>query len=192
MQKNWKTKINHFGGSPVDGAGKSTTAKLLAEKLNLPIEHHGPVKSLEEGKNEYFNFVNGPKYSVIKDRFAMGEVTYSQIYRNYKADYMKELEEALMEKYDAHLFFITGDADFLQKRLEKRGEDFLQIEDLQHISDLCNEYYEDSILPKTKLFAEVGSEKNCDIILKVLDGRLLHEQITSAIKACLYKIGGQK
>lgn len=136
--------------------------------------------------------MNGPKYSVIKDRFAMGEVTYSQIYRNYKADYMKELEEALMEKYDVHLFFITGDTDFLQKRLEKRGEDFLQMEDLQHISDLCNEYFEESILPKTKLYAEAGSQRNCNIILSVLDGKLIQEVISSAIKAHLYKLEEDK
>ena len=102
----------------IDGVGKSTVAQKVSEMLNLPIEHHGPVKSMEEGRNEYFDFLEKCNYSVVKDRFAMGEETYSIIYRGYKADYMRELEKELMKKFKVKLFFITGDDNFIKNRLE--------------------------------------------------------------------------
>lgn len=150
----------------IDGVGKSTIAENLAKILNLPIEHHGPVKSMQEGKDEYFNFIKNCNYSVIKDRFAMGEETYSIIYRNYKADYMRDLEKALAEKFDVYLFFITArDEQFVIKRLQERGEDFLDLKDFSRIKELAHKYYEGFSLPKRMLFAEDGSFYNTLFIL---------------------------
>lgn len=150
----------------IDGTFKSTVCEKLSKKLNLPVEHHGPVKDLEAGKKEYFDFVNNCNYAVIKDRFAMGERTYSLIYRGYKADYMKELEDALQEKFDVFLFYLTAEDEFIKRNLEKRGEDFLKMEDLKHIHSLCDEYYKEStILQKYKLDAEVGSDLLTEIII---------------------------
>ena len=56
-----------------DGAGKSTIAERLHEVLGYPVEHHGPVKSYEEGRKEYFDDVKNINYPVIKDRFFEGE-----------------------------------------------------------------------------------------------------------------------
>lgn len=147
-----KPKLIIFEG--IDGAGKSTLAKEIGKILNLPIEHHGPVKNKEEGKKEYFDFLKKCNYSVIKDRFMMGEETYSIVYRGYKADYMEELENKLKQKFDVYLIFIDANKNLIEKRLKERGEDFLNLKDISKISKLCNEYYEKSSLNKIKIYGE--------------------------------------
>lgn len=165
MTKNNNEKPTLIIIEGIDGVGKSTVAKKISEMLNLPVEHHGPVKSMEEGKKEYFDFIEKCDYSVVKDRFAMGEETYSIIYRGYKADYMRDLEKALMEKFKVKLFFITGEDDFIKHRLQSRGEDFLDLNDFSKTKKLAHDYFENSILPKRMLMAENGSLMNAFIIL---------------------------
>lgn len=152
-----------------DGSGKSTIAELLSKQLNYPIEHHGPVKSLEEGYNEYFNCVNNTNYSVVKDRFYFGEKVFAPLYRGYEADYFPKLEKALMEKFNVILVLVYAPFHVIEKRLEERGEDFVQPEHIRHCYDKVIEIFKDSSLPKVVIdTASTSVENNTTRIIRQL------------------------
>jgi len=131
-----------------DGAGKSTIAEGLSEILGYPVEHHGPVKSHEEGFNEYFNCVKETNYSVIKDRFYEGERIFAPLYRGYEASYFPYLEQELIEKFNVILVLVYAPFPVIEKRLEERGEDFVRPEHFRYCFDKVVEIFNDSILPK--------------------------------------------
>jgi deoxyadenosine/deoxycytidine kinase len=131
-----------------DGAGKSTIAEALSNALGYPVEHHGPVKSYEEGKAEYFGDIERIDYSVIKDRFHEGEKIFAPIYRGYEADYFDELEKQLVEKFNVMLVLVRPPYYIIEDRLIERGEDFVKKEDWGKAYDAVNTVYHQSSLPK--------------------------------------------
>lgn len=131
-----------------DGSGKSTIAQELSNILGYPVEHHGPVKSYEEGYNEYFGDIERINYSVIKDRFHEGEKIFAPIYRNYEADYFTQLEEELMKKFNVLLISCYAPLTTIKQRLEERGEDFVKPEHVEHCFNKVINVYDESKLPK--------------------------------------------
>lgn len=140
-----------------DGAGKSTVAQELQKVLGYPVEHHGSVKSYEDGKHEYFSNIEKINYSVIKDRFHEGEQVYAPIYRGYTADYFPELEKALLHKFSPLLVQIQPPFEVILKRIEERGEDFVKPEHFRYAYDKIDEIYENSNLPKMKIDSDYFS-----------------------------------
>ena len=121
--------IIHITGQ--NGAGKTTLCNNLAKKLNLKTQHFDKVKTMEEGKEQYFNFLNNYKNEdIILDRFHDGEYVYAPIYRNYEANYLSEIENKIKE-FDYMLIFVKCDIDEIAKRLDIRGEDYLKPEHYQ-------------------------------------------------------------
>lgn len=57
--------------------------------------------------------------NVIFDRFHIGEIIYGSMYRNYKIDYIKELEEWI--KDNCLLIYVTCDDDVLIDRFDHKG-----------------------------------------------------------------------
>jgi thymidylate kinase len=150
-----------------DGAGKSTIAEGLSEILGYPVEHHGPVKSHEEGYHEYFNCVRNTDYSVIKDRFHEGERIFAPIYRGYEAEYFPYLEQELMEKFNVVLVLIYAPFPVIKQRLEERGEDFVKPEHFKYCYDKVLEIFNDSTLPKMMIDTSLDSvEENVSKIVK--------------------------
>lgn len=152
-----------------DGAGKSTIAQGLSEALSYPVEHHGPVKSYEEGKAEYFGDIERIDYSVIKDRFHEGEAIFAPIYRGYKADYFEELEHKLMEKFNVLLVLVRPPYYIIEERLVERGEDFVKKEHWAKAYDSVNEVYWNSNLPKITIDTnQYTVEQNIKQIISML------------------------
>jgi thymidylate kinase len=159
-----------------DGAGKSTIAEGLSKILGYPVEHHGPVKSYEDGIKEYFNCITNTDYSVIKDRFHEGEAIYAPLYRGYIADYFPALEERLKEKFNVLLVKLEPPFETILKRIEERGEDFVKPEHFKYCYDKINEIYEESTLPKITIDTSKGSvEENVkEIVLTLIENNIKH------------------
>lgn len=65
--------IIHITGQ--NGAGKTTLCNNLSKKLNIPIIHFDKVRTMEEGKKQYFDFLNNYKNEdIILDRFHDGVI----------------------------------------------------------------------------------------------------------------------
>lgn len=121
--------IIHITGQ--NGSGKTTLCNNLSKELNLEIKHFDKVKTMEEGKKQYFDFLNNyNNKDIILDRFHDGEWIYAPIYRNYEANYLNEIENKI-KTFDYMLILITCDINEISKRLDIRGEDYLKPEHYQ-------------------------------------------------------------
>jgi thymidylate kinase len=140
-----KKMIILFGS---DGSGKTTIANTLSYITGYKIKHFGPAKSLEDGKQEYFSFARDNNEDIILDRFYEGERIYAPLYRGYSADYFRELEKELMEKYEVLLVLVYAPYNIIEKRLNERGEDFVAKEHFRTCYNAVTQEFNDSILPK--------------------------------------------
>jgi thymidylate kinase len=118
--------IIHITGQ--NGAGKTTLCNNLAKELNINTIHFDKVNTMEEGKKQYFDFLNNyNNENIILDRFHDGEWVYAPIYRNYTANYLSEIEDKI-KNFDYMLIFVKCDINTISKRLDIRGEDYLKPE----------------------------------------------------------------
>lgn len=131
-----------------DGAGKSTIAQSLNEKLGYEVHHFGPPKNHEDGFYQYTNFIINNDKDVICDRFHEGERIFAPLYRGYEAEYFPDLERTLMKKFDVTLVLIHAPFNVIEHRLQERGEDFVKPEHFDYCYDKVVEIFNDSELPK--------------------------------------------
>jgi thymidylate kinase len=150
-----------------DGSGKSTIAEGLSNILGYPVEHHGPVKSYNEGFLEYFNCIKNTDYSVIKDRFHEGERVYAPLYRGYEAAYFPELERELIKKFNVLLVLLQPPLQVILDRIAIRGEDFVKPEHIEYCYDKITEIFNDSTLPK--IVIDTSRKTPEENINKILD-----------------------
>lgn len=164
MKKNKPNFILLVGS---DGAGKSTVANKLNEALGYEVHHFGPPKNYEDGKQQYFGFIEKTDTDVICDRFHEGEKVYAPIYRGYEADYFPELEKALMEKFNVLLVLVYAPFPAIEQRLKERGEDFVKPQHFQYAFEKVIEIFNESNLPKMMIDTSLNSvEQNVEKILK--------------------------
>lgn len=131
-----------------DGSGKSTIAAGLNKILGYEVHHFGPPKDYEDGRQQYFSFIEKTNTNVVCDRFHEGEAIFAPIYRGYTADYFDELEQKLVEKFNVLLVLVRAPYYIIEERLIKRGEDFVKQEDWGRAYDAVNSVYHNSNLPK--------------------------------------------
>ena len=137
--------IIHITGQ--NGSGKTTLCNNLSKELNLEIKHFDKVKTMEEGKKQYFDFLNNyNNKDIILDRFHDGEWIYAPIYRNYEANYLNEIENKI-KTFDYILILITCDINEISKRLDIRGEDYLKPEHYQLEKDNFIKFINKQTLP---------------------------------------------
>ena len=157
--------IIHVSGC--DLTTKSTICKFLKEKTNYEIKHFDKVKTLEEGKQQYCDFL---KYehnkNYICDRFHDGEWVYAPLYRNYKGNYLNEIENEL-RKFP-YLFVNTYcDIDVIEERLRQREENYVKTEDFKTILDSFYDYTMEQNMPYLRINTNIAdSEKYANYILK--------------------------
>lgn len=137
--------IIHITGQ--NGAGKTTLCNKLAKKLKLNVVHYDKVKTMEEGKKQYFDFLNNyNNEDIILDRFYDGEWVYAPIYRNYEGNYLNEIEDKI-KNFNYILILTTCDINEITKRLDIRGEDYLKPEHYQLEYDKYIEFINKQSLP---------------------------------------------
>lgn len=120
-----------------DCTGKTTLAERLTNEINAEYTHFSNPKDMEDGKKQYFDFLNNVDSSknYVCDRFHDGEWVYAPIYRGYTANYMEELESKLRKTDKYMLAYITADLETIIERIKVRGEDFVKEEHYQLVLD---------------------------------------------------------
>lgn len=123
--------------SGFDRCGKSTLCDLLSKDLGADVTHFSNPKNIDDGKNQYFNFLNqiSDDKIYICDRYHDGEWIYAPIYRGYKADYMGEIETAICNKMNYMFAFLTAEYETIIDRINECGEEFVKPKHFKQIMD---------------------------------------------------------
>ena len=130
----------------VDGAGKTTLAKILANEYGLDVCHctqHDPA-DYEFYKN------TARKENVVWDRHTIGELVYPEIF-NRKPKISPEDARLILyyaRQEGAKVFVLTSDLVTLKKRLSTRGgEDQRILDNLWKIDSKFRFYAENFHIP---------------------------------------------
>lgn len=134
----------------VDGAGKSSLIRKINELTQVPYTHNDKNGSHDEGMVASYDYIEKMRNmdSCMIDRLVhTGEMVYAPIYRGYDGyDYMEDLEEKMLEEFDILMVYVTANKKIIKERLESRGEDYIDLEDIEKIK---NNY--EKFLSKTKI-----------------------------------------
>lgn len=136
-----------------DGVGKTTFVKKLATELQGPVTvlHRGPVERhpLEEYELELEDYRPGGGRHVICDRWHMGELIYGPLYRGQsRLDEPGRLHvELFLRSRGALLVHLDGRVTEVRRRLERRGEDYINLGDLDHLLEAYREQRGKTLLP---------------------------------------------
>ena len=115
-----------------DGTGKTTLAKLLAEKYKLDICH---CTQSDPGDYEFYK-QTARKDNVVWDRHTIGELIYPDVFDREPKITSEEarLVTFYAREAGAKIFVLTGDISEIKRRLIERGtEDSRVIEKLAWI-----------------------------------------------------------
>ena len=159
----------------VDGSGKTSFVDRLADKFNYQTVHFCAPKDFNHAKSDYLRFLEKQDVNCIADRLHDGEFVYGIKYRNNDfeevAEFTKEYEAKLKEKFDVKLFYVIAEKETLLKRYETRGEDFI---DWNHIEELQKLY--EGFLNTTTLETHIidtthgNVDENFEKILNIVEG----------------------
>lgn len=132
-----------------NGSGKSTIAEKLTTLLNTKYKHFDKVKTLEEGKKQYFDFLQELNTNdfYILDRFFEGEDIYAPLYRNYKMNYLNEIEHEIVKDNNFMFAYITADLQTIIDRINIRGEDYVKPEHFGTERQLFDEFIAKQHMP---------------------------------------------
>lgn len=116
----------------VDGAGKST---LISKMLTDEVIHCGPIKRtpMQEYVDPLMHYRG--RTNIVCDRLHVGELVYGPIYRGESklTEGMRRYVEMFLDSRGAVKVILDAPLPEIQRRLEHRGEDFLQPEDLERV-----------------------------------------------------------
>lgn len=118
----------------VDGAGKTTLAKILADKYKLDICHCTQY----DGTDYAFYRQLVRKDNVVWDRHTIGELIYPEIFERQQNICYEDARLVLAYAREAKtkIFVLTCDSDILKKRLLSRGtEDYRIIKRCKYIDE---------------------------------------------------------
>ncbi|MGB2791309.1 MAG: hypothetical protein WBC29_02030 [Candidatus Moraniibacteriota bacterium] len=128
----------------VDGSGKTTLVNELSQHApdNTIITHCGPLK--KHPLHEYLRPLEqlGSDDVFIADRWHVGEMVYGPLYRGVSRltpEMMAYIEGFLASRAATRLAMTTPYAE-VKRRLESRGEDFLQAQHLRLVCDFYEDY----------------------------------------------------
>ena len=118
-----------------DGTGKTTLAKILAEKYGLDVCHC----TQHDAKDYSFYRQTVRKDNVVWDRHTLGELIYPKIF-NRKQEIGPEEARLVMHyarKEGTKIFVLTCDHDVIMERLKKRNppEDNRILDNISKIDD---------------------------------------------------------
>ena len=128
-----------------DKTGKSTLAKQLSERYNLPIIKVNQPKT-EDSLIEYLELLK-QNDNAIFDRLHLGENVYGPLYRNTNKIDFSGLEN--MFKNNTLLILCTDNHLNVQDRFISDKEDYTKFEHIRYILDEFKREYDKSILNKT-------------------------------------------
>ena len=129
-----------------DGTGKTTLAKILADKYGLDICH-----CTQYDPSDY-NFYkhSARKNNVVWDRHTIGELIYPEIFSRKPQIGPEDARLAIYyaKKEGAKIFILTEDNELIKKRLlERGGEDERILNNIEWINDRFKFYAEQYYIP---------------------------------------------
>lgn len=130
----------------VDGAGKTTLAKILAEKYGLDICHCTQYDAADY--DFYRQTVR--KENVVWDRHTIGELIYPTIFDRKQQISTEDVRLVIhyAKEAGAKIFVLTADIDVIYRRLNERGnEDFRIYENVDYIDNLFRFYADQYHVP---------------------------------------------
>lgn len=152
-----------------DCTGKTTLSEKLSNELNAIYTHFSNPKDMEDGKKQYFDFLDNVDKSntYVCDRFHDGEWVYAPIYRNYTANYMTEIEYKIRKTDKYMLAYITSNIDTIIERIKVRGEDFVKEEHYQLVLDnFRNNFLMNQQMPFVMINTSYGTVESNYALLK--------------------------
>ena len=128
-----------------DGVGKTTLVDKIIERLAeldpmVQYFHHGVPEQhpLDEYETEYEWYEPGTGKNIVVDRHMWGELVYAPLYREgsllggYEGGGRAHVE-AFLRARGAFFVHVYEDAKTVRARLEKRGEDYLELDHIEHV-----------------------------------------------------------
>lgn len=119
-----------------DGTGKTTLAKLLAERYGLDICHctqHDPADY-----NFYLHTMR--KENIVWDRHTLGELIYPNVFGRTPKLCVAEARELMIiaQQLGVKIFILTADIEVIKSRLINRGSEDDRI--LNKIEEIDSEF----------------------------------------------------
>lgn len=159
-----KKKMVIFTG--VDATGKSTISNRIQKHLGWNLIHFDKVKSLKEGKKINYKFLEETTENILVDRYYIEEVVYASVYRNYTADYIKDLEEKLLDKFEVIIIYTTAKTEIIKERFKTRGEDTTKASDIDTLKEKYEEFLSNTLIEKIiKIDTTNGFNEECEKFL---------------------------
>jgi thymidylate kinase len=129
----------------IDGGGKSTVAEKLVAALEergyeVDLLHRGvPERNvLEEYQLDVEDYRPGGRRAIVADRWHWGDIVYGELYRG--SSYLGGPEgggfryvELFLKSRGAVSVLVQNEPDEILRRLQERGEDYLQLKDIDHV-----------------------------------------------------------
>ncbi len=141
-----------------DKAGKSSLAKMLSERLEIPIKKHSHCQSAQEAFGcakqvlyEYKKELDRP--TQIWDRFYYpSDLIYGPIVAGYEIPnalrvlYSTEIQQALSQ-YNTLIIHCTADPEILIERLKRDGDYYIEERHVREIVKGYRKFFETCLLP---------------------------------------------
>lgn len=159
-----------------DGVGKTTIVNRLIEIYNAKTHHFMQPKNMEDAKSDYYNFLNNmTDDTYVLDRFYEGEMIYAPLYRNYKMDYLNEIEDHIKEKYNCVFIRVIADLETILNRINVRGEDYVKPTDHSKLRDLFDDFFKNQNMPYIEIdTSTIDLEDNINTIKEYLKGKNIY------------------
>ena len=158
----------------IDGVGKSSLAKELAEVFNIPcIKHLGKPKSIKRYKGckikyqlevfKRFNKVLLSNVDVVYDRAHLGEFVYGPLYRGKPCCTLSEIEDGTRTKDIVLILLVTDNFDMLRDD----GENFDSNNQEREQEMFKNAFHQSRVKNKILIYINEGEDfRNRDDIVK--------------------------
>ena len=167
-----------------DGVGKSTLQKKIEDHLNgntFTAHWTAPPKGMPlYAKMSYMNKVHEHgieqadllKNHIIWDRFHLSDLVYLPIYSN-GINYHSWRIDQILAQMQFIVIYVKADPKTIKKRLESRGDWFIDLDDIEKICDRYDHVMSKTNLPvftyKTDLDNEFDAELQDDWLIEFID-----------------------
>ena len=118
----------------IDGSGKTTLAKILADKYNLDICH---CTQYDPTDYDFYRH-SVRKNNIVWDRHTVGELIYSKVFDRPSTIGTEDVRLVLhyAKECGTKIYILTEDIKLIEDRLQKRGgEDHRILNNLNWIHD---------------------------------------------------------